>query len=426
MLAIQRRQDWLQKVSHPDDNIDIVRGRNFRSGDVTRRCQGPDDWIKCAEKRESHQISSFTLPMVSTEIRCGDTVELKNGAFVRIRQIYQFHQQDPVMFSGDLFERNTRLKGWLPRIENEVFWFWTFSKDEDPELATPFLLEARKTDVQRIWNLHIIPPSVSQYNSPLDTHLSFEQAQNSIQGRGTLTCSWRYVRASDTRINRAKYERTTSGDASYVENSLIAVVGTEDMKDSNDCHVKHIKKGLDKVTDNYPSRHTDNAFPDYTFGDAFAGCGAMSQAAKLAGLNVQWGFDKDPMAISSYTKNFPYADAWADEFMTLGTVAELKADVLHLSPPCHFLHPTHVPNTKDKMNLASRFAIPAILQKSNPRVVTVAEMPYITANKHARLFGNLIQFFTWSGYSIRWKVINCVDYGVAQQQKRQLFMIGSR
>lgn len=467
------RQKWFHRVSHPDHEIENLNGRNDRNRDSIRWCQGPHDrWVMGTTRGRFHRISSFDLPMASsaagkdssldTEIHRGDTVELKNGAFVRIRRIYQSHRRGPILFNGHLFERNLRLMGWLPRIENEVFWLWTYLSGKDPGTAKPLLVEAHQSDVRRKWNLRKACPRVPQYNSPLDEQSPVEQTQGNTPGRGTLVYSWKYVRVSAT-MHRTQYNEAFlihSRSSYYEENSLIAVAYTENHGDPNssygrrrcnqgsssnpisrkgDSHLKkHVSQSLDEGSENYPERSSttadrphcpDSASLKYTFGDAFAGCGGMSRGAEMAGLNVRWGFDKDSTAIAAYQTNFPRAytwETWAHEFVALGTDSKLKIDVLHFSPPCQFFSIGHtLKGRNDEMNIASLFSIPEVLKKTDPRVATVEQVPNIMKG-HPEYFSGLIQFFTCLGWSIRWKVINCVDFGVPQKGRCRLFLIGSR
>lgn len=464
---VGKNQDWYQKFGPPDDGIGRGDGIDSGASGIIQSCPKRQAWVQWYEKygdgtRKFYQIS-LSIPLKPssaadneylphTEICCGDTVELNNGAFIRVRRSSQPHH-----FSGYLFERNTRLMGWLPRVENEVFWLWTFRKG-DPKTAKPPIVMAQKCEVRRKWNLRMARPGASQHSSLRDKPSSLGQTQNIISDRGTLICRWKYVRVTENKIHRKLYNDTHFNYGMYEEKSLIAITTTEVHEDFNfsyrhsfyeesssnsvsqgdDTHVKkHVTKSLDEVMDKYPetlftnpgrSRRVDNALRKYTFGDAFSGCGGMTRGAEKAGFKVQWGFDLNNTAIGSYKKNFPRAVAWparADEFVSL-RADEMKVDVLHVSPPCQPFSSAHKAKGKnDDPNSASLFAIPELLKITNPRVVTIEEVMNIMAG-HPAYFSALVQFFTCIGYNIRWKVINCVDFGVAQISRRRLFVIASR
>lgn len=454
-----------QELKLRQDLWRLVSGIEITEEGCIQRPQVPYDYWNLETKEEKvNLISSFTPGALSsraekdrsvdTKVCCGDTVELKNGALVKIREIYPNQQGDQVLISGDLFERNMSLQGWLPSIENEVFWAWTFLNGQDPESAEPFVVEAQSSEILRKWNLR---PRAFQYNSPPDERSSYGQVQDNITGQGTLICSWKYVRGIDEKIYRTQYNEK----GNYDEKLLIPLAATDSIDGSHSSYKRqcyrqglfsnpgsprddsqgqeHISKRENEVTDNYglPSSKTgdrsqraDNASSSYTFGDAFAGCGGMSRAAEMAGLVVKWGFDMDAIAIEAYRMNFPNADARhreADEFVALGTDVKLQVDILHASPPCQSFSPANRGNHGNpgqEQNSASLFAIPEIMKQTDPKVVIIEQVPNIMT-EYAEYFGAIVQFFTNLGWSIRWKVINCLDFGVPQTRKR-LFMIGSR
>lgn len=81
----------------------------------------------------------------------------------------------------------------------------------------------------------------------------------------------------------------------------------------------------------------------YTFADVFCGAGGATQGAVQAGLHVQWGLDIDKDALTAYSLNhsgaLPFCQN-AHDFPPAGlTEADLRVDVLHLSPPCCYFSP---------------------------------------------------------------------------------------
>lgn len=398
--AVEIRHQWECKVEQPPDFR--TRRTGAPCGDSIQRCARI--WIlQQTTTSEFYEFPSLSKRyLVDTQIRTLDTVELENGAFIRVLE--QIRGQ---MLVGHLFERNTKLMDWLPRTDDEVFWLWTFPSG-DPKKAEPAIVKAPKSAVRRVWKLCLAPPRNTRYSVPRDSQPSLEAAQLPHSERGILTCSWKYVRAAGAMIDRAEYQ--PDFPSRFEETSLIAVPGMDDDEDG--------------------SRHARKAVGRYTFGDAFAGCGGMSRAALTAGFDIQWGFDMCPAAVKAYKMNFPSTKIWAQwatEFINRRKDPNLKVDVLHISPPCQFFSRVHTTEGKDDaLNKASLFTFPAILEKTDPRVVTVEQVDNIMAPKHFSFFCNLIQFFTRSGYSTRWKAMKCVDYGVPQQNRWRLFMIGSR
>lgn len=165
----------------------------------------------------------------------------------------------------------------------------------------------------------------------------------------------------------------------------------------------------------------------YTFGDSFCGAGGMSRAAHQTGLHIKYAFDCNKHACSSYAMNFPRASLhclWANDFIALN--GDRKVDIAHLSPPCQFFSDAHtIAGKDDEMNTASLFAAGEILKKSRPRVVTLEQtFGIVLRARHQGYLNALIQVFTCHGFSIRWRLLHCADYGLPQMRLRT-FIIAS-
>lgn len=164
----------------------------------------------------------------------------------------------------------------------------------------------------------------------------------------------------------------------------------------------------------------------YKFGDAFCGGGGMSSGARSAGLANTWSFDFNIDAVTTYCKNFPGCKTYhisANEFVALPP-EDLLVDVVHLSPPCQPHSPAHtIAGKDDDRNEASLFCIKECLEASRPRMVTLEQTDGILNRQE--WFRSLVMCFTDLGFSIGWKVLHGVEYGVPQTRKR-LFLLAAR
>lgn len=194
--------------------------------------------------------------------------------------------------------------------------------------------------------------------------------------------------------------------------------------------LKHAQKGGKLVTltpdiIEIPSEQVDliteiRPNSTYSLGDCFCGAGGMSCAAHSAGYDVAWAFDHDYAAITSYGLNHGGTQRHlieADQFVFIEG-ENLKVDVMHLSPPCQFFSPAHtMQGQNDERNTAAQFAVPELIKKCRPRIVTL-EQTFGLFQRHRYWFNHMIQFFTDLGFSIRWKVVNFAEYGLPQARKR--------
>lgn len=195
-----------------------------------------------------------------------------------------------------------------------------------------------------------------------------------------------------------------------------------------------VKRTVDQMhwSEHRPNKRSNNSRQSikqcYTFGDCFCGAGGTSRGAIQAGLHINWGFDFNLPACQSYKLNFPTAriyNVWAHDFVNLlNQDHDCKVDICHLSPPCQFFSDAHtVVGTDDEMNTATLFSVSKLLEKARPRVVTLEQTAGLL-RRHALFFNALVLMFTERGFSIRWRLLQCADYGLPQHRLR-LFIIAS-
>ena len=148
----------------------------------------------------------------------------------------------------------------------------------------------------------------------------------------------------------------------------------------------------------------------------------------MAGLHVHWGFDKDAAAIESYRLNFSRSNTEIhhcaiDQFAML-SAADAKVDILHLSPPCQTFSPAHTIDGKDDdSNSAAFLGVAKVVTTAQPRIVTFENTSGLS-QRHRQWEHSTIYDFANLGFSVRWKLINCADYG-APQARRRFFMFAS-
>lgn len=152
-----------------------------------------------------------------------------------------------------------------------------------------------------------------------------------------------------------------------------------------------------------------------TYGDAFCGGGGATRGAVMAGLRVKWGFDHWEHACSTWRTNFPQATCYelsSQEFVLNVQGAryrkplDVKVDILHLSPPCQYFSPAHtVDCPNDELNVASLYAVGAVVKVAKPRVVTLEQTFGLVAARFRQYFNSLIQMFTSLSFSVRWAIV---------------------
>lgn len=136
--------------------------------------------------------------------------------------------------------------------------------------------------------------------------------------------------------------------------------------------------------------------------------------------------DNWPVACRSYRRNFPNTRLYNDHIMDFVNNNETcRVDILHISPPCQFFSPAHThQGQNDEANTAALLVCADLIKKMRPRLVTLEQTHGLTHERHAPFFNALIQAFTSNKYSVQWRVVPLVSYGLPQNRKR-LIMIGA-
>ena len=221
-----------------------------------------------------------------------------------------------------------------------------------------------------------------------------------------------------------------SGDvlAPNTSGNRIAKVTRKSARRKTPYHLEYLMLGTSSAQPKVLEHESEPSH--YTFADAFCGAGGTSIGARDAGLHIKWAFDHDVNAIDTYALNHgrdTCLQISAGSFLKEAEVAcgDLYVDVLHLSPPCQgFALACRGTPQSGEINNKCMTYVDAILEKVKPRIVTFEEVPQVLF-RHREYFTTMVRNLTSIGYNIRWRTLECVDFGVPQKRKR-LFVIASR
>lgn len=184
----------------------------------------------------------------------------------------------------------------------------------------------------------------------------------------------------------------------------------------------------------------------------FAGAGGSSTGYRLAGARVLAVNEFIPAAQQAYRKNYPQTHVFTQDIRQLSAQQILDAigrdagelDVLDGSPPCATFS---VAGLKDKAwgveksysDTTQRtddlfFEFARVLAGVRPKVFIAENVKGLTFGAAADLLGDeqrdlfgaprltIFDALTDAGYSVRYKVLNARDYGVAQSRERVIFI----
>ncbi|ETN40208.1 uncharacterized protein HMPREF1541_04484 [Cyphellophora europaea CBS 101466] len=391
------------------------------------------------EKDEQARLSRRTNISVHSNqhprFKCaaGKCVELKDGSFLRITRV-QKDVAGKIFVAGDHLVRQNFMGLTMSKRRNEVV------LEHQP--AVPGLDRAtHEVSIEEVLrNRHIIftnqPfPTVSSR----DDQASFSDPTQQVE-HGPLFCRWVHTTVLDTRRRSIEQIIEHLDPAGANDTIRVANDGHTRQTRISTVEARYLWRGIDTTlggsntsrsrTFDLNGRATVEQVQSYTFGDAFCGAGGTSRGAVDAGLKLLWGFDNNLEAIETYKTNFARCGAdcrlesvneFLSRLMKLYDLSGVRVDVLHISPPCQPFSPAHtIPSPeRDEMNQAALPSVWQLVETLKPRIVTIEETEGLFS-RHKEWFSLLINTFTTLGYSVRWKVVQCNEYGVPQTRKRLL------
>jgi DNA (cytosine-5)-methyltransferase 1 len=347
-----------------------------------------------------------------------------------LRIVSIFKDQDGEIFlSGHLLLRQSSWGRAMPRRKNELVWVLEVTKADFEAGVQPKPTEVRLVEAVSIRSVTFTNQQYPEMSLKTYSDSRFRNVRDELSN-GPLFCRWKSIRIVGERRQRfedslvhLRYEEADAKPKARIRPEVLREIWRGCRTTLGGSHLTTRNPSINLVSPglDMPSEEIQQ----YTFGDAFCGAGGCSSGASQAGLHVNWGFDKDKDTINVYAANLGRRDGTeslneaVDAFCGRSDINRFMVDVLHMSPPCQPFSPAHtVPSEmQDEINQAALLSVGHLLEKIRPRVATIEETEGLI-NRHVEWFNALINIFITLGYSVRWKVVRCQEYGVPQQRKR--------
>lgn len=162
--------------------------------------------------------------------------------------------------------------------------------------------------------------------------------------------------------------------------------------------------------------------------DLFCGAGALAHGFLLEGFSVACGYDIDDACRFPFESNngakFVHADIKQIEAKDIAReFTEGLPRVLAGCAPCQPFSQYSRKKKDPKWKLVSKFA--EVAAEVRPEVVTMENVPQLLRYSSGEVYGDLVSTLRKAGYSVRWMVAYCPNFGVPQKRSR-LVMIASR
>jgi DNA (cytosine-5)-methyltransferase 1 len=163
--------------------------------------------------------------------------------------------------------------------------------------------------------------------------------------------------------------------------------------------------------------------------DLFCGAGGLTHGLLRAGIRVEAGIDLDSALGHAYSSNnagalFLEWDVARKKSPSISKLfAKGKYRLLAGCAPCQpFSKLTNGIERHRSWDLLDNFA--RFIEGIEPELVTMENVPELARRGH-EVFEHFLRTLRRNGYSVDWKIVNCVDYGAPQSRKR-LVLLASR
>ncbi|MDR0283346.1 MAG: DNA cytosine methyltransferase [Propionibacteriaceae bacterium] len=166
--------------------------------------------------------------------------------------------------------------------------------------------------------------------------------------------------------------------------------------------------------------------------DFFSGCGGTSAGLRRAGLRIVAAVDFDPAASATYRANFPEAEFHEIDVrkLPLNSFDHLmEADTPIVFSACAPCQPYSSMRPRDsRQRPRERSLLLSLLpfvDRLWPDSIVVENVPGLQKVSGASTWNRFLRHLERGGYSIRWDVVDCRNYGVPQRRRR-LVLLASR
>lgn len=159
----------------------------------------------------------------------------------------------------------------------------------------------------------------------------------------------------------------------------------------------------------------------------FVGCGGLDLGFKQEGFNLVYSCDNDLAAIDVYKRNVDerayVRDVTSEDFHK--DIRDIgSCDVVLGGFPCQGFSkagPKRESDTRNLLYLEMKSAIEVL----RPRVFIAENVDGLSQNFKGKFFEQIISDFEEIGYSVEARILNAVNFGVAQYRRR-IFFVGIR
>lgn len=164
----------------------------------------------------------------------------------------------------------------------------------------------------------------------------------------------------------------------------------------------------------------DSASPKFTFVDLFAGIGGIRIPFTELGGKCVFSSEWDKAAQISYSYNFgevPFGD-----ITIINSDSIPKHDVLLAGFPCQAFSIIGKMKGFADTRGTMFFEVARILQRHQPKAILLENVKQLVSHDGGNTFKVILDTLAELGYSVKWKILNALDFGLPQKRERVIIV----
>ena len=164
----------------------------------------------------------------------------------------------------------------------------------------------------------------------------------------------------------------------------------------------------------------DSASPKFTFVDLFAGIGGIRIPFTELGGKCVFSSEWDKAAQISYSYNFgevPFGD-----ITKINSDSIPKHDVLLAGFPCQAFSIIGKMKGFADTRGTMFFEVARILQHQQPKAILLENVKQLVSHDGGKTFKVILDNLAELGYSVKWKILNALDFGLPQKRERVIIV----
>lgn len=164
----------------------------------------------------------------------------------------------------------------------------------------------------------------------------------------------------------------------------------------------------------------DSASPKFTFVDLFAGIGGIRIPFTELGGKCVFSSEWDKAAQISYSYNFgevPFGD-----ITKINSDCIPKHDVLLAGFPCQAFSIIGKMKGFADTRGTMFFEVARILQHHQPKAILLENVKQLVSHDGGKTFKVILDTLAELGYSVKWKILNALDFGLPQKRERVIIV----